>query len=290
MSSSVSVSIATNTAIAISKGFGWVVTGSPTLFAETVHSLADVGNQLLLKVGEVRGRRGPDVEHPFGRGQEKFFWALVSAVSVFFIGCGINVYHGIDALRNGGEVGHFTPLVLGLLLFSLALESWTFAIAWREIGGWRGVKDNRHDTTVIAVLLEDGVALFGILLTLLVAGSGYVYGPHPEFDAAVAIVVGATLGVMALFLAAINRRVLIDTSDLDLDRAAQSWLAGKGIAASVHSLVLDNDRSIVFVRPQAEVHESRAVGAALTAHLKTTLGKRADAVYWEFPERAMAGA
>ncbi|MGC1816476.1 MAG: cation transporter [Casimicrobiaceae bacterium] len=285
MSSSVSVSIATNSAIAISKGFGWFVTGSPTLFAETVHSLADVGNQVLLKVGEVRGRRGPDLEHPFGRGQEKFFWALVSAVSVFFIGCGINIYHGVHALIVGGEVGHFTPLVLGLLLFSLALESWTFGIAWKEIGGRQGVKDNRHDTTVIAVLLEDGVALFGILLTLMVAGVGYVYGPHPEFDAAVAIAVGAILGGMALFLAAINRRILIDTSDRDLDRAAQTWLAGRAIAASVHSLVLDNDRAIVFVRPQREVRESRAVGSALTAHLAEALGKNADAVYWEFPER-----
>ncbi len=284
MSSSVSISIATNTAIAISKGFGWVVTGSPTLFAETVHSIADVGNQVLLKIGELRSRRGPDLEHPFGRGQEKFFWALVSAVSVFFIGCGINIYHGIDALAKGGEVGHFTPLVLGLLLFSLALESWTFRIAWKEIGGWKGVKDNRHDTTVIAVLLEDGVALFGIFLTLLVAGIGYVYGPHPEFDAAVAIAVGAILGFMALFLAAINRRVLIDTSDLELDRAAHHWLADRGIAASVHSLVLDNDRAIVFVRPQAGVDDSRAVGAALAAHLGTALGKDANAVYWEFPE------
>ncbi len=284
MSSSVSISIATNTAIAISKGFGWVVTGSPTLFAETVHSIADVGNQVLLKIGELRSRRGPDLEHPFGRGQEKFFWALVSAVSVFFIGCGINIYHGIDALVKGGEVGHFTPLVLGLLVFSLALESWTFGIAWKEIGGWKGVKDNRHDTTVIAVLLEDGVALFGIFLTLLVAGIGYVYGPHPEFDAAVAIVVGAILGFMALFLAAINRRVLIDTSDLELDSAAQSWLADRGIAARVHSLVLDNDRAIVFVRPQAGVDDSRAVGAALAAHLGTALGKDANAVYWEFPE------
>ena len=283
MSSSVSISIATNSAIAVSKGFGWFVTGSPTLFAETVHSLADVGNQVLLKIGEVRGRRGPDLEHPFGRGQEKFFWALVSAVSVFFIGCGINIYHGVHALMVGGEVGHFTPLVLGLLLLSLALEAWTFAIAWKEIGGRQGLKDNRHDTTVIAVLLEDGVALFGIFLTLMVAGVGYVYGPHPEFDAAVAIAVGAILGGMALFLAAINRRILIDTSDRDLDRAARTWLAGRGIAASVHSLVLDNDRAIVFVRPQADVRESRAVGRALTVHLAETLGKSADAVYWEFP-------
>src|SRR5450755_1202269 len=113
MSSSVSISIATNTAIAAAKGFGWAVTGSPTLFAETVHSIADVLNQILLKVGEVRSRRGPDAMHPFGRGQEKFFWALVSAVSVFFVGCGINIYHGVHAFLQRQPIEPFTPLVLG---------------------------------------------------------------------------------------------------------------------------------------------------------------------------------
>ena len=117
MSSSVTLSIATNSAITAAKGFGFLVTGSPTLFAETVHSIADVGNQVLLKVGEVRARAGPDATHPFGRGQEKFFWALVSAVSVFFIGCGVNVYHGVVALAHDKPVEPFTPLVIGLLVF-----------------------------------------------------------------------------------------------------------------------------------------------------------------------------
>src|SRR6202171_6322212 len=110
MSSSVSISIATNTAIAAAKGFGWMVTASPTLFAETIHSLADVANQVLLKVGGVRGQGGPDATHPFGRGQERFFWALVSAVSVFFIGCGLNLSHGVHALISPRAVEPFTPL------------------------------------------------------------------------------------------------------------------------------------------------------------------------------------
>src|ERR671926_21264 len=124
MSASITLSIVTNSAIAVSKGFGWLVTGSPTLFAETIHSLADVGNQVLLKIGEVRGRGGPDELHPFGRGQEKYFWALVSAVSVFFVGCGINVYHGVHSLMAPVPVEPFSVLVLGLLVFSLVLESW----------------------------------------------------------------------------------------------------------------------------------------------------------------------
>jgi zinc transporter 9 len=282
MSSSVTISIATNSAIAAAKGFGWFVTGSPTLFAETVHSLADVGNQVLLKVGEVRGKAGPDALHPFGRGQEKFFWALVSAVSVFFIGCAINVYHGIDALFHQEAVEPFTLLVIGLLLFSLALEGWTFSVAFKEIGGVKGVRENRHNVTVFAVLLEDAVALLGIVLTLLVAGVSYVAGPHPEFDAAVAITVGVLLGAMALALAAINRKLLIDTSDPELDAAATRWLEARGVAASVRSLVLDVDRAVVFVHAKGEVGASSALGEALRAHLHDEHGKTADAVYWQF--------
>jgi zinc transporter 9 len=288
MSSSVTLSIATNSAIAAAKGFGWLVTGSPTLFAETVHSVADVGNQVLLKVGEVRGRGGPDRLHPFGRGQEKFFWALVSAVSVFFVGCGINLYHGVHSLLAAGSVEPFTPLVVGLLLFALALESWTFAIALKEIGGVKGLRAGLHNVTVLAVLLEDAVALLGIALTLVVAGVSHVLGPRPEFDAAVAIVVGLLLGAMALFLAALNRRLLIDTTDPTLDRAAEAWLAGRGFAGDVRSLVLDDRRAVVFVRAKAEVPHSYDLGQALKAHLDAAHGRTVDAVYWKF--RAGAGA
>ena len=256
MSSSVSISIATNTAIAAAKGFGWAVTGSPTLFAETIHSVADVLNQVLLKVGEVRGRRGPDALHPFGRGQEKFFWALVSAVSVFFIGCGLNIYHGIHALLSPSVIEPFTPLVLGLLLFALALESFTFGVALREIGGWKSIARNRNNTTVLAVLFEDAVAL---------------------------------LGAMALFLASINRRLLIDISDVDLDRAAQRFLGEQGVAAEVSSVVVDDDHAVVFLRALPgsarpfDTSDSYALGEALKAQLLAAAGKTIDEVYWKFP-------
>jgi solute carrier family 30 (zinc transporter), member 9 len=288
MSSSVSVSIGTNTAIAAAKAIGWFVTGSPTLFAETVHSIADVANQILLKIGEVRARRGPDALHPFGRGQEKFFWALVSAVSVFFIGCGLNLYHGVYAFVSRAPVAPFTPLVLGLLLFALALESYTFVIALREIGGWRNVARNRNNTTVLAVLLEDAVALLGILLTLLVAGVSFVFGPRPLFDALVAIAVGVLLGVMALFLAALNRRLLIDASDPVLERAVRSFLSTAGVDAELRSIIVDDGHDVLFVhiRPGTSVPtpaESQALGEALKAHAREHVGKTLDEVYWRFP-------
>ena len=290
MSSSVSIAIGTNSAIAISKGIGWFLTGSPTLFAETIHSLADVGNQVLLKIGEIRGRRGPTEAHPFGHGQEKFFWALVSAVSVFFIGCGINLYHGFEALLYPTPSGAFSPLVIGLLVFSLALESWTLVVALRELGGVAGIRENRHNTTVLAVLLEDVVAMIGILLTLIVAGIGYAFGPRPIFDAFIAVVVGVMLGALAVFLAGLNRRLLIDTSDAALDRNAEQWLSARAIAARVHSLILDDDSVVVFVDAAMPVSESDAVGDALAAELQRTLDKTVHAVYWRFENSRQASA
>ena len=289
MSSSVTISIGTNTAIAAAKGFGWLVTGSPTLFAETVHSLADVANQVLLKIGEVRGLAPADREHPLGHRQEKYFWALVSAVSVFFVGCGLNVYHGVQALVQRAPVEPFTLLVLGLLLFAFALESFTLFVAVREIGGWKGVVANRHNTTVLAVVLEDAVALLGIVLTLVVAGVSLLLGPHPEFDAIVAIAVGALLGAMALFLASINQRLLIDSSDLELDRVAHAFLSAQGVQAEVSSVVLDDDHSIVFVRALSggarpvDTADSYALGETLKAEIRSVDGKTIDEVYWKFP-------
>ena len=124
--------------------------------------------------------------------------------------------------------------------------------------------------------------------TLMVAGVSFLWGPHPAFDAAVAISVGVLLGLMAIFLAAINRRLLIDSSDPGLDRAAECFLAEKGLRAKVSSILVDDDRGVLFVHvPQAHAHEraieSHALGEALKAHALAHEGKTVDAVYWQFP-------
>jgi zinc transporter 9 len=217
-----------------------------------------------------------------GRGQEKFFWALVSAVSVFFVGCGVNVYHGVHALLGKAPVEPFTTLVLALLVFAMVLEAYTLRVAVREIGGLRGIIKNRHRTTVLAVVLEDVIALIGILLTLLVAGVSLWLGPRPLFDALVAIAVGLMLGAMALFLAALNRRLLIDTADTDLNRAAAEFLKGRGVTAKVTSIVVDDDSGVVFVRTKDSVN-SHALGEALKAHVRERTGKNVEQVYWQFP-------
>lgn len=286
MASSVTFSIATNSVITGAKLFGFLTTGSPTLFAETIHSGADVANQVLLKVGEVKAKGGASAKHPFGRGQERFFWALVSAISIFFVGCGVTIYHGVQSLIHPAHSEPFTMLTIGLLLFSLVLELITFAVALKEIGGVKGIRENCASTSVLAVLLEDAVAVTGILLTLFIALTSYFFGAQPILDATVSILVGVILGVMAIFLANLNRHFLIDVTDEKINTLIVSFLAKYGISGTVSSVVVDEGKYVVFITVPAaahgEIEQPYAIGQSIKQHVLEKTKGVIEAVFWKF--------
>lgn len=296
MSQSVSISIATNSIIMVSKLFGFLTTGSPTLFAETVHSATDVVNQVLLKVGEVRAGAKSTARHPFGFGKERYFWALVSSISILFLGCGATIRHGIEALHHDAPPTPFSNLAIGLLLFAGCLELFTLHIAWREIGGFAGLKKARQNTTVLAVLLEDGVALLGIAFTLFVALWSRLVGPAPMMDAIISIGIGLLLGAMALTLAKLNKEVLIDVADTDVNaEVARVVAAHSGIRVEVASSLIDADRCLLFVHVKPvdipdDIDFARLaeVGDQLKQHVAHATGKKIDHVYWKFPQNGGA--
>jgi cation diffusion facilitator family transporter len=291
LSKSVTVSIATNSAITCSKLFGFLTTGSPTLFAETIHSATDVVNQVLLKVGEVKSAKKSTELHPFGFGKERYFWALVSSISVLFLGCGASVRHGIEALMHHEPGVPFSNFAIALLLLAAVLESYTFHIAWREIGGWAGLRKARTNTTVLAVLLEDGVALVGIAITLFVAFWSRLVAPAPLMDAIISIFIGLLLGTMAVALAKLNREVLIDVADVGIGAEIERTIREKvGVELKVTSTLLDADHCLLFVHvaPKslpANVDFKRVmeIGDEIKQHILAVMGKTIDQVYWQFP-------
>jgi cation diffusion facilitator family transporter len=298
VSKSVTISIVTNTLIMGSKLFGFLTTGSPTLFAETVHSATDVFNQVLLKVGEVKAGRKATAQHPFGFGKEKYFWALVSSISVLFLGCGVAVRHGIEALHHVGPGVPFSTAAIVLLVLAGLLESYTFHVAWREIGGLKGLRGARINTTVLAVLFEDAVALLGICVTLFVGLWSRLVAPAPIMDAWISIVIGVLLGVMALVLARLNKEVLIDVADVAVDTEIEQVIQAKaGIRIQVASTMFDSDRCLLFVRVRAadvpsgvDFARLAEIGDELKQHVKTTMGKTIDHVYWQFPGKETAAS
>ncbi len=209
---SVLAAVTGNTIIALAKFAGFMMSGSATLFAEVIHSLADISNQLLLLVGVKRSEKAPDKRHRYGYGQERFFWAVISACGVFFIGAGVTIYHGVTTLMADHAEVHVSMLTIGLLLLSFAIESVTFIIAYKELKSrspsLKAAMES-GDPTTLAIVFEDSIALLGIVIALvslyLTKATGMVV-----WDAVGSIVVGVLLAVMAVVLININRSYLIE--------------------------------------------------------------------------------
>lgn len=213
---SVVAALGGNFVITILKAIGFAVSGSSSLFSEAVHSFADTANQALLLVGIVKSRRAPDEGSSYGYGLERFFWALISACGVFFVGAGVTVYHGIETLVHPGELV-FKPEVFIILVVSFVVELVTFSIAFRELWSERGDSASfteifqDGDPTVLAVVYEDGVAVFGVFVAGVSIGLSYLTG-NPMWDAMGSIVIGALLAWVAIVLIMKNKRFLVEKS------------------------------------------------------------------------------
>ena len=243
----VAIAMGTDLAMFAAKAAGAALTGSAALFAESLHSLADTANQLLLLTGLRRARRRPDAAHPFGYGAELFYWSLLAALGIFAVGGVLSVWEGVQRLLHPGEVQAgmlgFAVLGLGCLLDG---TSWLGSVRQlRREAAARGVPFRQHlrsttDTAVTAVYYEDSAALAGNAIALAGLGARQLTGSAAP-DAAAGIVIGVLLAAIGLRLAARNRALLTNRSESPavLDRirgllAADPAVAAVGQVASVY--------------------------------------------------------
>ena len=235
--------LAANLAIAACKFAAAVVSRSSAMLAEACHSLADSLNQIFLLVGLRRGRRPPDDLHPFGYGPETFFWAFIVAMCIFGVGGGVSIWEGVTKIvhvEHHAELGD-VRWAYAVLLASIALESYSFAVAWKEfrrMAGSRGLLQTMResrDPTVTTVLLEDAAALFGLLVALTGVALARVTG-NLVWDAAASIVVGLALIAVAMLVAADARSLLVGerVSDEDQRRIFDVLAAQRDVLKVVH--------------------------------------------------------
>lgn len=210
-----------NAFVAVIKCVGFLMSGSGAMFSESIHSFADTLNQALLLLGIRRSTRRADDEFSYGYGKERFFWALISACGIFFLGAGVTVYHGVGLLMTG-ELPELSPMIFFILLVSFVIESLTLYFAWRELR--RANLDRtfaeslQHgDPSTIAVLYEDGVAVIGVLVALVSLILTALTG-DPIWDALGSILIGVLLGIVAIVLIRKNRKYLIGVNIPDETR------------------------------------------------------------------------
>jgi cation diffusion facilitator family transporter len=205
-----------NLGIAVAKFAAFLITGAASMLAESVHSLADTGNQGLLILGAARAKREATLEHPFGFGRERYFWAFVVALVLFSLGSVFAITEGIDKLRHPHEL--VSPAVaVCVLVLGIALEGWSFRTAVVAAQAARGSKSwwsfirRSKSPELPIVLLEDLGALLGLVIALAGITLAAVSG-DPRFDAIGSIGIGALLGVIAIVLAVETKSLLIGES------------------------------------------------------------------------------
>jgi cation diffusion facilitator family transporter len=231
-----------------------IMVGSSAMLAEAAHSAADTLNQALLLTSVHRGERPADPRHPFGYGQERYFWSLLAAFGIFIAGAGFSVFEGVLALKRGnGE----NPLLAYVVLAVSAAAEGTSLVrvliqfrteARRSNAGVLDHVRRSPDTTVKAALFEDSAALAGLALAALGLALRQVTG-SPAWDGAASIAIGGLLVAVAVKLGLDNRDYLIgraaDPRDLEVIQAEIESAQGVDALLRLRTMHLGPDHLIV---------------------------------------------
>jgi cation diffusion facilitator family transporter len=202
-----------NFMIAVAKGVGAVITGSGAMLAETLHSLSDCVNQVLLLVGIKQAARPPSERHPLGEGRNLYFWSFMVAMLLFLGGGAYSIYEGLHKLEHPEPLS--SPLIaIAILGFGLAIEGWAMSGAIKVINERRGSRTllqylrETKDSDLVVVFGEDLAACIGLALALIAVGIAAVTG-DPRFDAIGTLCIGAVLVGVAVFLAVEVKSLLL---------------------------------------------------------------------------------
>ena len=205
--------MAANFAIAVTKFIAASFTGSSAMLSEGIHSVVDTGNELLLLLGIRLSKKPADDSHPFGYGQELYFWTLVVALFIFAIGGGMSIYEGINHVRHPEPLTDpfWNYVVLGL---AVIFEGYSWNIALQEFLAskgenslWTAIRASK-DPTIFTILFEDTAALVGLFIAFIGVFSGHLLG-NVYLDGVASITIGVILCGVAVLLAAESKGLLI---------------------------------------------------------------------------------
>ena len=213
---SVIAAVVGNVLIGIVKLIASVISGSSAMLTEGIHSFVDSGNGLLILFGIHRSKKKRDKEHPFGHGQELYFWTLVVAVLIFALGGGVSIMEGISAIKSvvpGQPMGDPT-LSYVILAISAIIEGTSLAIALREFNKSRGEMSPARfihyakDPSLFTVVLEDSAAELGLIFAFLGIFFGHLLG-NPYLDGAASVLIGCLLCSVSFILLRETKSLLI---------------------------------------------------------------------------------
>lgn len=280
-----------NFAIAVSKGVAAFFTGSSAMLAETVHSLADCGNQLLLMLGMKQARRAPTADYPLGYGKAIYFWSFLVALMLFSVGGMYSLYEGLHKLQHPEPLKQWWWAV-GVLTFGIVAEAMSMRACLQEVKKARGERSlwqwfrESRQAELVVIFGEDLAALAGLALALLAVVLSVVTG-DPIYDALGTIAIGLLLVIVAVFVAVEVKALLIGQSmDPEREQELRAFIDARpevGRVLSLITLQLGND---VMLSVQAEMQENQSAVALVHQinDVERAIKERFPEVRWSFFE------
>jgi len=252
--------LASNLGITVTKFVAFAFTGSSSLLAEAVHSVADTGNQGLLLLGSRRARKERDREHPFGYGPERYFYAFVVSLVLFSVGGLFAIAEGVTKVAHPHKIEH-APIAVAVIGIAIVLESLSFRTALTESAKLKGAEQSWVDFVrrtknpeLPVVLLEDTAALIGLLFAFLGVGLSVVTH-NPRWDGVGTLAIGALLMCVAVVLSIETKSLLIgESAGPDVEhRIVQALLDGPEVERVIHLRTLHLGPSELLVAAKIAV-------------------------------------
>jgi cation diffusion facilitator family transporter len=238
--------LAANLGIAITKFIAYLLTGSSSMLAESVHSVADSGNQGLLLLGGRKAKKQATPQHPFGYGRERYFWAFVVSIVLFSVGGLFALYEAWHKFQHPEPIeGTWWWVPIAVLVVSIGLESFSFRTAIRESNHVRGNRPwaqfvrSAKAPELPVVLLEDLAALIGLFFALF--GVGLTLLTHNGiWDAVGTALIGILLVVVAVTLSVEMKSLLLgEAGSLENVRAIEDAIGSSdGVDRIIHMRTL----------------------------------------------------
>jgi cation diffusion facilitator family transporter len=247
-----------NLGIAIAKSVGYVFTGSSSMLAEAIHSVADTSNQALLLLGSKQAEREATTEHPFGFGRERYFWSFIVALVLFTLGGLFAIYEGWHKLGEDSHEIANVQWAIGILVLGMFLEGASFRTAINEslslkgrASWWSFIRHSRTPELPV-VLLEDFGALTGLALAIVGISVAAITGDS-RWDALATISIGVLLVVIAGVL-------VFEMKSLLIGESAREPMRRKIIAAIERT---DGVTKVIHMRTQHIGPDELLIGAKI---------------------------
>jgi cation diffusion facilitator family transporter len=291
--SAVMKALIANSGIAVAKFGGWAFTGSATMLAEAIHSVADCANQGLLLLGMKQSEKPVSPDHPLGEHRAIYVWSLVVALLLFFVGGAFSLYEGIHHLQSPEPIKYAIPALI-ILAVAIALEGWSLKGALdagkEEREGktfYQWFRETR-ETELLVVTGEDIAALGGLVLAFLAVGASYITG-NPIYDALGSCAVGILLMIVAVFVyIEVNGLLVGESVEPGLREEIVQYVTDQPEVEKVYNIIAMAHGSMIWIALKVKLENSDKISgddvADITDLVEERIQQRFPKAKWVFFE------